>query len=875
MTRRSILWVTLPLAALLVAALLGRGPVSSADDLSLGAHYALRGARQADSSIIVVYVDQDAIKPLGWPVRRNFHALMVHALQDLHAAAIGIEPVFEDPKPEYAEYDELLGRMVGAAGNVVLSAYVDSVGDPGSPVRDTTRPALPEYPALLYHPPGAVGPHLPLAVIGRSAAGIGHVNVAGPSTIDPFLAVGQGVLPSFSFELIRVYNRTPVTGVASDGSRILYRGNSARVASVTGAVDGRLCVDYPGGLASYRAYPFLEVLRSYDNLRADRPASIPVASFRDKIVLVGIIAEGRSEFLATPASPRLPAVLYQAAVVDNALTGRFLGTIPFWATVLIMLMSGLAGGWLGSTSPSAAKRAALIALPIAWYLFSYACFAWFSLWFPFLLPAAAAVAAGTGGLIERLRRDRVKVDQLTVEKRAILEQLHDREAKVAMLEQELASSESARESERSGHLLDELKKYREEIRTLSSRADDMDVYEPSTADIAPEEFEGIVFDPRGPMKDVVGFVTKVASSEAPVLILGESGTGKELIARALHRRSGRGERSFIAVNCGALAESLLESELFGHEKGAFTGAVKDRLGRFEIAEGGTIFLDEIGEVSEGFQLKLLRVLQEGEFERVGGTKTIKTNVRVVAATNKDLKASVKEKRFREDLFYRLNVLTVSLPPLRDRGEDIRLLAEHFLRRQEGGLRMSRNAMEVMRAHSWPGNIRELESAMTRGAVLARADKRTMITLRDLPDDIAAAARKTVPVEDQVLDAVREKGFSRSSVTTTADELGGLNRGTVAEYLRGECLRMFAEASFDMEKAVRKISLSPDREVNERVQKRLLDYLDNIAAVIEKDTPWAQTRDALKPKTKNLPQKYHPIVDKVGEAYYRGLWRLPD
>jgi transcriptional regulator with GAF, ATPase, and Fis domain/CHASE2 domain-containing sensor protein len=875
MTRRTILWVSVPLAALLLAALLGRGPVSSADELSLRVHYALRGVRQADTSIIVVYIDQDAIKPLGWPVRRNFHALMIHALQDLHPSVIGIEPVFEDPKPEYAEYDELLGRMIGSAGNVVLTAYVDSVGEPGSPVRDTVQLPLPEYSALLYHPPGATGPHLPLPLIGDHAAGIGHVNVAGPSTVDPFLAVGQGVLPAFSFELIRVYNRTPATGVASDGGRILYRGNSAHVASVTGAVDGRLLIDYPGGLPAFRAYPFLEVLRSYDNLRADRPAGIPVAAFRDKIVLVGIIAEGRSGFLSTAASTRLPAILYHAAVVDNALNGRFLGTTPFWLTLIVTLLAGLASGWVGSSASSPLKRVILVAFPFAWYGFSYACFAWMSAWFPFLLPAAAAAVAGAGGLLERYGRDRVQVDQLTVEKRAILEQLHDREAKVAMLEQELASMESARETERSGRLFDELKKYREEIRSLSSQAEDMDAYEPASAELKADEFEGIIFDPHGPMKDVVSFVTKVAASEAPVLILGESGTGKELIARAVHRRSGRGDRSFVAVNCGALAESLLESELFGHEKGAFTGAVKDRLGRFEIAEGGTILLDEIGEVSEGFQLKLLRVLQEGEFERVGGTKTIKTNVRVIAATNKDLRAGVREKKFREDLFYRLNVLTVNLPALRDRGEDIRLLAESFLRKQAGELRMSRNVMEVLRAHSWPGNIRELESAITRGGVMARAEGRALVTLRDLPDDIAAAARKTVPVEDQVLDAVREKGFSRSSVTTTADELGGLNRGTVAEYLRGECLKMFAEAGFDMEKAVKRISLSPDREINERVRKRLLDYLENIAAVIEKEKPWVQTRDALKPKTKNLPQKYHPLIEKVGEAFYRGLWRLPE
>jgi sigma-54 specific flagellar transcriptional regulator A len=875
MTRRTILWVSVPLAIVLVTALIGRMLVSPVDEQSLRLHYALRGTRQADSSIIVVYIDQDAIRPLGWPVRRNFHALMIKALTDLHAAVIGIEPVFEDPKPEYAEYDELLGRMIAASGNVVLTAYVDSVGDPGSLPADTSRSALPEYSALLYRPPVATGPHLPLPAVGSRAAGVGHVNIAGGSSVDPFLAVGPAILPSFSFEIIRVLNRTGPRGVAADGARILFRGGSPHVPLVAGGNDGRLRIDYPGGLAAYRAYPFLEVLRAYDNLRVDKAAGVPVVGFRNKIVLVGIIAEGRSEFLSTPVSPRLPAILYHAAVVDNALNGRFLGTTPVWLTLAVTLLAGLLMGWMSSSAPTPGKRVVLIGLPFVLFGFSYACFAWWSIWFPFVVPVAGSVVAGVGGLLERYRRDRVQVDRLTDEKRVILEQLRDREAKVATLEQELTSMEAARESDRSGHLLEELKKYREEIRTLSSQADDLDVYEPSPAAHRTGEFEGIIYDPDGPMSGAVSFVTKIAASEAPVLILGESGTGKELVARALHRRSGRGERGFVAVNCGALAESLLESELFGHEKGAFTGAVKDRLGRFEIAEGGTIFLDEIGEVSGGFQLKLLRVLQEGEFERVGGTKTLKTNVRVIAATNKDLKTSVRERRFREDLYYRLNVLTVHLPALRDRGEDIRLLAEYFMRKQDADLRVSRNVMDVLCAHTWPGNVRELESAMTRGAVLARAEKRVMITLRDLPEDLADAARKTVPVEDQVMDAIREKGFSRSAVSSTADDLGGLNRGTVAEYLRGECLKAFTESGFDMDKAVRRVSISVDREVNDRVKKRLLDYLENLAGAIEKEKPWAQTRESLRPKTKNLPLKYHTVVDQVGEAFYRGLWRLPD
>ncbi len=464
---------------------------------------------------------------------------------------------------------------------------------------------------------------------------------------------------------------------------------------------------------------------------------------------------------------------------------------------------------------------------------------------------------------------------METEKRSIMEKLRDREAKVAMLEQELVSMEAARTGDRTEELVEELRKYRAEIRTLSSRADDLDVFD--SAEVEPgadrAEFESMVFAKDGPMSAVVDFVSKIASSDSPVLVLGESGTGKELVARAIHRRSPRAGAIFVAVNCGALAESLLESELFGHEKGAFTGAIRDKAGRFELADGGTIFLDEIGEVSEGFQLKLLRVLQEGEFERVGGTKTLRVNVRVVAATNADLRDLVRQKKFREDLYYRMDVLTVSLPPLRERQTDIPILIGHFLQREGGGVRVSRNVMDALQNYRWPGNIRELESVMKRGILLARSEKRQMMTIKDLNDEIASAARGAAPVEEQVLESLRDKAFSRSSVTDTADELGGLNRGTVAEYLRGECLKAFAECTFDIEKAVRRISLSADPDVNERVRKKFQDYLSNIAEGLSPSQTWESNRVALKPKSKNLPQKYHQYLEQVGEAFYRGVWKI--
>jgi DNA-binding NtrC family response regulator len=225
-----------------------------------------------------------------------------------------------------------------------------------------------------------------------------------------------------------------------------------------------------------------------------------------------------------------------------------------------------------------------------------------------------------------------------------------------------------------------------------------------------------------PMQRLFDLILTVADTDSTVLILGESGTGKELVARAIHYNGRRSNKPLIAVNCAAIPEDLLESELFGHVKGAFTGAISNRPGRFALADGGTIFLDEIGDMSPRLQVKVLRVLQEQEFEPVGATETMRVNVRVLAATNQDLDARVKERRFREDLFYRLNVIPIRLPPLRERTEDIPILLQHFVDHfnQENRSRLTRfndEAAAILQAYAWPGNVRELENLVERMSIL--------------------------------------------------------------------------------------------------------------------------------------------------------------
>jgi transcriptional regulator with GAF, ATPase, and Fis domain len=312
----------------------------------------------------------------------------------------------------------------------------------------------------------------------------------------------------------------------------------------------------------------------------------------------------------------------------------------------------------------------------------------------------------------------------------------------------------------------------------------------SQREVRPQEIQrrergrGVV-GAAAPMLEVYQKVARVAPTRSTILVQGETGTGKELIARAIHAASRRRDRPFVTVDCGALAETLLESELFGHVKGSFTGAIADKRGFFEAAEGGTCFLDEIGEVSPCMQAKLLRVLQEHEVRRVGGTDTVTVDVRVIAATNRDLAGLVADGRFREDLFYRLSVVTISLPPLRERREDIPLLAQHFLasyaaanERPLDGIAPA--AMRLLVGYDWPGNVRELEHAIEHAAALTAGP---VLLPEDLPPKLAssspvAAGRSPLRLGDVVRDHLHRVLAQARWNKKLAAQLLGVHRRTL-------------------------------------------------------------------------------------------------
>ena len=313
------------------------------------------------------------------------------------------------------------------------------------------------------------------------------------------------------------------------------------------------------------------------------------------------------------------------------------------------------------------------------------------------------------------------------------------------------------------HLLDQLLKRRKlqaETRLLRERLDEK------------YRFENIIG--RSPeMVEVFRMVEQVAPTQASVLITGESGTGKELIAQAIHQRSPRRDAPFVKVSCAALPETLLESELFGHERGAFTGALARRAGRFEIAAGGTVFLDEVGDIPLGMQVKLLRFLQEHQFERVGGNQTLTVDVRIITATHRDLQALIKEGKFREDLYYRLNVIEIPLPPLRARTQDIPLLVDFFVKKYSGAngkedRTVTDETLGALLSYTWPGNVRELEHAIERAVILSRRNEMDLTLFPSLPhvDQPSRPARKVPAI------AASMEEIEREAILRTLESVGG-------------------------------------------------------------------------------------------------------
>ncbi|HEY4611498.1 MAG TPA: sigma 54-interacting transcriptional regulator [Bacteroidota bacterium] len=872
---KQYLFAVLTVAALVVLSVALSPITSTLERQVLNAKYSLRGPVEADTNVVILYFDNDDIAALGGSnLKRNYYALLTDVLTQVGSSAVGIEVFFGERHAEYPEYDELLARTMEKSRKVVLSSYFRQTNTQPGPLRNDALPERLRYPAEM---PGVQGEHLqlPLQDFLQHAAGIGHTNLSEQSESDiPLFVMSNGAsVAAFPVELLRVYAGASQQSVLAAGGAVSFGERS--LVHIPHGSDGMAHIAFPGPLSSFRAYRCVEVLRSFQLQRAGRALSFDLSLLKDKIVLVGIIGEGRSKFIASPYEQSFPAIALHAAFIDNALQNRFLVETGALLGGLVAFILALAGVYFTVRLGESKGILSVVLLFLVYAAGSYLAFVSWSVSLPLVQPLFVMLVAAVLTVLYEHRTVINKVAALESEKALVESELRARELKVQSLERELLDESVKKDEQREVRLTEEINRYRADIQELSSRVTDLVQYELADAQQAEGvgEYESILYDRSGKMSEVVQLIEKIAASDANVLILGESGTGKELVAKATHNKSNRKSKPFVAINCGAIPETLLESELFGHEKGAFTGAVQEKMGRFEYADGGTIFLDEVAETSEAFQVKLLRVVQQGEFERVGSSTTRKVNVRILAATNKDVKTLLKEKRFREDLYYRLNVFTVQLPSLRERKGDIPLLTNYFVKREGEQLSVSSTVMDMFLQYHWPGNVRELESSVQRAAILTKADRRSLIRMKDISDDIAKVLEGKVSLEDQILELLRDKKFSRSSISETAQELGGMHRSTVAEYFRGSCFRYFLENAWEIDRAVQQIASTKHSETKSRVRRKLTEYLHNAVEGVQNGVPFEEIQPKLKPKYKNLPQRYHPVLDEVVRAYLQGKWVL--
>jgi transcriptional regulator with GAF, ATPase, and Fis domain/CHASE2 domain-containing sensor protein len=771
----------------------------------------LGGELTPDSNIVIITIDENDIAAIGpWPIKRSYYALLINSLSDFNVKTVGLEIFLSARFVMQTIYDNLLTKEIEKAGNVVLSSTAGSI---------YLKSGRYYTDSLSYPSPKLLDDKIKT----------GHLNLIDDEALKIPLVIKTEVDTEKAFSL-------------------QISGEDISVTNIEVNV-----------MSSWMKFKNYSLLEYFDLLQKNKDSLI---FLEDKIVLIGTNDSQLSTFVASAFDDKVPGVAFHAFAVDNIINNRWLNNnyqVP--SLVVFFLSLCLAAFFIEGKT---VKRLSVV------YTLVFVLFVIISLIFItvfqvklsysyFLLPFIFLVAAE---FILYVNTSRKALRGVLAESQILKSILRNKESELARLQKELDVSNE----DGSSQLLERVKALKKDIDRFKEKEEDESTFEINIK-AESQDFYGIVYR-SNVMTEVIDLIKRAAPEDASVLILGESGTGKELVARAIHSLSKRSDKNFVAVNCGAISDSLLESELFGHVKGAFTGAVSDKAGRFETADKGTIFLDEIAETSENFQVKLLRVLQTGDFEKVGSSKTEHVSLRIIAATNKNLEAEVREKKFREDLYYRLNVIKMELPPLRNRKDDIEVLVDYFVKKEANEFRISRSVYKSLKEYQWKGNVRELEAVIKRACIFAKSSKRELIQLSDLPKEIVKNA--SINFDDLVVESLRSKKFTHSSVSETARELGNVGRTLISENFRGCVLKTVVENNYNIDQAVTEISGSDETDTKIRVRAKVENIMRNIEndvkSIDSKDFEFVKTK--LKSKYKNLPQRFHFYLDEIIENHLK-------
>ncbi len=764
----------------------------------------IAGERQPDTNIVIIHISSSDLESIGpWPIKRSYYALLINNLSQQGVKKIGLEIFLSSRMVTQTVYDKLLKNVIEKSGRVVLSSLAGKIFRTGDKFYTDS---------LSYPSPKLLNESLTT----------GHINYIKNNGFEIPLTVemrGESE-KAFAYQLFGGEVNTP-----------------------------SILINFHSSWKQFKQYSLLEYFELVQNKSAE------LKKLKDKIVIIGISDPQIASTIETAYDEALPGTALHAFALDNLRNGNWLKTDNYIPSAVVFVLMVL-GTILLLPKLKAKRYYVYTSLFGIFLIISFVGFILFNQKLAdsfFILPFLFVITAeAVFFLLEKQNILKGVLDEREVLKKL----LAAKEAELNRLQKEL----NVATDDGSVQLVEKIKSLKDDIEKLREDEEDK-----TKADIPSEEtvknFHGIIYRSKV-MNEVVELVKKAAPVDATVLIVGESGTGKELVAQAIHKLSGRKDNNFVAVNCAALTETLLESELFGHVKGAFTGASSDKKGRFEAADKGTIFLDEIAETSDNFQAKLLRVLQTGEIEKVGSSRQFKVDVRVVAATNRHLEEAVKQKKFREDLYYRLNVFKIELPPLRERKEDIEALASYFLSNESKEMSLSKSALNALLDYDWKGNVRELEAVIKRALIFANAEGRDMIKLSDLPKEVVKESKYNF--EDLVIESLRAKKFSHSSVSDTAKELGSVNRTMISENFRGVVFKTLYENGFDIDKTVSVISDTDEGEVRERVRNKIQTYIKNIENDLSKidADDFEVVKSKFSSKYKNLPSKFHPYLDEV-------------
>ena len=805
MTEKKQLYIKVIFVILVtIILLLFKGFAESTDRYFEGFYSVIAGERFPDSNIVIIHISKSDLDRIGpWPIKRSYYALLIKNLNNQKVSKIGLEVFLSSRLITQTIYDKLLKNEIEKSGKIVLSSLAGNVIESNG---------IFYTDSLSYPSPKLLNPKFLT----------GHLNYLRENGISiPLVINNRGDFEkAFSYQL---------WGKDSEDKSILLNFRS-----------------------SWKKFTNYSLLQYFELVQNN---SIELKYLKDKIVLIGISDPQIASTIKTVFDEQLPGVALHAFAHDNLMNMRWLKMDIYFISAILFFIILI--GFVFIQPKIKTKQVYSFLFIFGMFLIiTFTLFVAFNyrtgLSF-FVIPFFFVLMAETVFFIlEKKNLLRGALDESEVLKRLF----ETKQTELWRLQKELNIVEGSG----SEGIIEKIKILKSDIEKLRENEEDKtQAKRPSENDV--KNFHGIVYRSKA-IDKVVEIIRRAAPENATVLITGESGTGKELVARAVHSLSNRRDKNFVAVNCTAITESLLESELFGHVKGAFTGASNDKIGRFEAANKGTIFLDEIGETSENFQVKLLRVLQSGEIEKVGSAEQFYVDVRVVAATNKDLEYEVGKKNFREDLYYRLNVIQIKLPPLRERKEDIEILAAHLLSEEDAELSFSKAVTKALIDYEWKGNIRELQSVIKSGAIFAKSEGRKMLQFSDLPKEIVKGSK--FDFEDLVLESLRNKKFSHSSISETAKELGNVNRTMVAENFRGIVFRTLCENNFEIELSVEVIAGISDHQVGEKVKGKIHTFINNIENdIIKTGAPdFEKMKSEFSSKYKNLPAKFHPYLDEI-------------